>query len=410
MRGQAGLAALAALVDECRRPGLPGIVPSERLSLAAVPGLLLAELARCERGVIVLGVDGLSHGVAGRCWATAELSYLTSTFPSTSATAWLTALTGRGPVEHGVPGMVHRVGPGLVHAVTGETLAGDPPGGVRHHLELVRPRTTVFERAAGNGVRCLSLGRELDHLSGPWARALLRGAAPAGAATPDELAEQAAAPDRLVAAVSAQVRAVTCDVPAGERTLLWTYVNLDDHIHACGYDAAVVSAMEQVDELARSWAASGWTVVAHSDHGQVPVRPDPELARAWASLDDPAECELPAGGAGRVRWLHPRPGRELTLRARLADVLGDAAVVLPAAALTAPSPLALPPSLALPPRRVGAVVAIAASERFPVPDPSLRYEHGATDVDEMIIPFAVWRPAPARPPRPTRAVQAAPAW
>jgi hypothetical protein len=48
------------------------------------------------------------------------------------------------------------------------------------------------------------------------------------------------------------------------------------------------------------------------------------------------------------------------------------------------------PELGALPGRVGPVVAIAASPRFPVPDPTLRYEHGGLDDDEMHVPFAVW--------------------
>ncbi len=369
--------------------GWPGAARSRRPSLAAVPGLLLAELGRAERGVVVLAVDGLSHRVAAATWPSARLTTLSSTFPSTSATAWLTALTGVGPLVHGVPGMVYRVGHRLVHAVTGAVLAGPPtppPG-------IVRPAPTVFDRASATGVRCLTLGRELDHLPGPWAPALLSGATPVPPATA-VLAGQAADPGALVEAVVADVKAVLDAEPGRGPRLLWVYVNLDDHVHANGYDQPATTAMRQVDAAARRWAARGWTVVAHSDHGQLPVRPDPALARVWAELDDPGECELPSGGAGRVRWLHPRPGRENALRARAAAALGDAAVIL------------TPRDVGLPASRVGAVVAVAASPRFPVPDPLVRFEHGGTDEDEMAVPFAVWRPSDGRQRRhPTRSGQ-----
>jgi Type I phosphodiesterase / nucleotide pyrophosphatase len=375
-----GQPSVAALVRECRRPGLPGIMPSRQHSLAAVPDLLLGELARAPGGgVIVLGVDGLSHRAAASAWSRAELTYLTSTFPSTSAPAWLTALTGADPQVHGVPGMVYRVGGALAYAVTGQSIAGDgavplgavPPG-------AVLPQPTVFERAAAAGHRCVAVGRELGHLPGPWAPALLRGAAPvtAVARTREELAAQAADPGLLADAVAADVTMAL----SGSPTLVWVYVNLDDHVHAHGYDAAVMTALRRLGHAAAGWAGEGWTVVAHSDHGQVPVRADPALARAWADVDDPRECELPGGGAGRVRWLYPRPGREAAVRARLADALGASAVVVPAH------------DLGLRPGRVGSVVAIAADERFPLPDPTLRFEHGGLDPDEMIIPVAVWRP------------------
>jgi hypothetical protein len=151
-------------------------------------------------------------------------------------------------------------------------------------------------------------------------------------------------------------------------------------VHANGFDAAAYDGLHRLGDAARGWADRGWTVVAHSDHGHVPVRPDPQLQRAWAEVDDPADCELPAGGAGRTRWLYPRAGRETAVRQRLAAALGDAAVVRTAQ------------ELGLTPGRVGAVVAIAASPRFPLPVPGMCSEHGGTDPDELVIPFAVWRP------------------
>jgi hypothetical protein len=129
-------------------------------------------------------------------------------------------------------------------------------------------------------------------------------------------------------------------------------------------------------------------VLAHSDHGQVRCRPAAELAAAWAGLDTPQLCELPGGGAGRVRWLYPLPGRAGELAARLAAALGDAAVVLRLADLDRLGLARVTPALRA---RLGEVVAIAATDRFPVPDPSLRWEHGSTHPDEMLVPLAAWR-------------------
>lgn len=356
----------------------PATVPSHP-SLGDVPQLLVDELAAAHRGVLVLALDGVGHGPAAEVWHPAELTGLTSTFPSTSSTAWLTALTGAGPGEHGVAGMVYRVGGGLVYAVTGAPLAG-----TLGEEPLLETHRTVFERAAEAGVRCLALGRELTHLPGPWAPAVLRGCELAPCPPAAALAAQAADPEALVAAVAAGVdQALPAD---GRPTLLWVYVNLDDHIHRHGYDRSLLAALERIERDAERWARHGWTVISHADHGQVPCAADPELVRAWAAIDVPADCALPSGGAGRVRWLHPRPGRRDALHARLADALGDAAVVLTAAELTDRGLVS-----GLQRRRIGDVVAIAADERFPVPDPAYRFEHGGLHPDELVIPFAVWR-------------------
>ncbi|ROO52571.1 hypothetical protein EDC02_7502 [Micromonospora sp. Llam0] len=60
-------------------------------SLADVPDVVLDELSRARHGVIMLAVDGLSYDAAlAAGWRSAELA---GTFPSTSRTACLTAMT-----------------------------------------------------------------------------------------------------------------------------------------------------------------------------------------------------------------------------------------------------------------------------------------------------------------------------
>jgi hypothetical protein len=196
---------------------------------------------------------------------------------------------------------------------------------------------------------------------------------------PSELAAQAADPRALVEGVARDVT----EVLTGHPTLLWAYVNLDDYIHRHGYDDAVRRALTQLANHAEQWAANGWTVLAHADHGQVRCDPDPDLTRAFATVDNPADCLLPAGGAGRIRWLYPKPDRTDHVSAQLATALGDTARVLPIEKV---------PELNTLTGRVGPVVAIATSPRFPVPDPTLRYEHGGLDDDEMHVPFATWHP------------------
>jgi hypothetical protein len=361
-------------------------------SLADVPGLLLAELRRARRGVVVLAVDGLPHATAAACWPTAELTTLASTVPSTSTTAWLTATTGVGPDRHGVPGMVYRVPRDgtLVCAVTGDVVARGPAGSA-DGAGLLAPHLTVFQRAAGLA-RTVVLGRELHHLTGPWAQAVLAGAERAAPRSLPDLAAAAADPLTLVEQVRADVEAELARVPDDRPALLWTYVNLDDHLHRHGPDDRALTALRRLGDHAEAWAAGGWTVVCHSDHGQVRCDPDPDLCAAWDDVER-AECVLPSGGAGRLRWMYPRPGREGRVADRLARRLGEAAVVVPAARLAA---LGVPALDALRGPllrgRVGAVVALAASEHFPVPDRRMRYEHGGLHPDETAVPYVTWLP------------------
>ncbi|MFV2084254.1 alkaline phosphatase family protein [Micromonospora sp. LOL_021] len=362
-----------------------------RTSLADVPDVVCDELSRARHGVIMLAVDGLSYDAAlAAGWRTAELTQLASTFPSTSTTAWLTAMTGVGPAQHGVPGMVYRV-PGrgcLVYAVTGQVLAQGPadPGG---DPRLVIGHPTIFDRAAADGVQCRAVAREIAHLPGPWAQALLRGATVVPAAPAETLARHARDPALLVDAAATEVDEqidVHRDGRAGRQLgdvrrrqpmLLWTYVNLDDYLHRHGYDEPAVAAMAELGRRAARWAQAGWTVIGYSDHGQVRCAPADDLVRAWSVLDDPARRLLPAGGAGRVRWLYPAPGDEDEVGGRLAAALGSSARIVATDEAWRD--------------RVGPVIAIAADQRFPVPDPSLSWEHGADSADETVVPLAIWR-------------------
>lgn len=324
------------------------------MSLAEVPSRLDDALRTANKGVIVLAVDGLSLDVAKQTWLTASLSTLTSTVPSTSATAWLTALTGAPVDVHRVAGMVYRNGSGLVHAITG--------------MPSVPALPTVLERHGAT-----VLARELDLLNGTWAQALLRGCNRIPAPPQHKLAAQAEDPPLLVANVVADLDKVLPD-----HSFLWTYVNIDDYVHQHGYDESVHEAMLRLDAHASRWAAQGWTVVAHSDHGQVPVAPDPVLVEAWDAIVRD-ECVIPSGGAGRLRWLYPKADRLEAVFDRVATALGDCATVHHASELGLPQPEA------------GSVVAVARTAKFPVPDPSAKYEHGGLDRAEVDVPYAVWR-------------------
>jgi hypothetical protein len=319
-----GLLDRDVLALACTRPGVPGIVPHPQQSLALVPGWVLCHLQASRRGVIVLGVDGLSHAVAAACWHAAELACLTSTFPSTSATAWLTALTGLGPAKHLAAAnsyLLPTLGK-VINAVTAQPIGWQgqalpplqvptEPAGPDAQLVVAYP--TLFERATAQGATCVAVTRELDGLPGPWTQALLRGADRWDAARTSAggLRAQLADPRALAVAVVEEVESVLARRPGS--TLVWAYVNLDDHVHLHGYDHAALQALGALETAATGWAAKGWTVIAHADHGQVRRVRDQHLEAVWAAVDTPSCAPSPApapgGRAGstrapaeRLRW------------------------------------------------------------------------------------------------------------
>ncbi|MFC1442620.1 alkaline phosphatase family protein [Streptacidiphilus sp. N1-10] len=349
-----------------------------------MPGIVDRCRDAAARGVVLLALDGLSYGVAEQTLVHARIRPLLSTFPSTSTTAWLTAVTGLEAGEHGAVGMVYRA-PGadaVTHLVSGSRYRfGDAVAGDRGAGRLVLGGPTLFERCAESEQnRAVVVGAELEGLSGEWAEALLRGA---------DVVPSAPGPltDDPVEVVRRAIRDVGARLLAEPPSLVWAYVNLDDHIHRFGYDRRLREAVRLLDLAACGWAEAGWSVLAHADHGQTPVTPRTELIDAWARLDSPAHCLLPAGGAGRVRWMYPRPGHRRRLAEELRQALAGHALVLSPEDLDAQGLLAATPVVL---ERIGAVVAVAASSCFPVPDPGLAWEHGARSEDELLVPLAAW--------------------
>ena len=312
---------------------------------------------------------------------------LRSTFPSTSVTAWTSAVMGAEPAEHGLLGNVFRL-PGTSRVV--DVLSGrayswtDAADWDDHPIRL----STLFERAADAGARPIVVGREFDGLRGPWPVELFRGAERVTEAAPGDLPVAAPAVARSVIAQVNEVLAAPQTAQSNRPLLLWAYVNLDVHIHLHGNDDALLEAVRLLDEAAAGWADAGWDVVSHADHGHTEVVRAPELERALAAADTPDHCRLPGGGAGRVRWLYPRPDQAERVAATLREELADCALV------TTPAELAgrgLLSAAAASSRRLGEIVLVATAATFPIPSADYRYDHGALTDEELFIPFISWR-------------------
>lgn len=384
----------ASLAAECRLPS-GSLRPHPAQSLALVPDLLASRLDAAGEGtLIVLAVDGIPWDVARRAWSRARLVPLTSTFPATSVVAWLTAATGLEPSRHGVLGVVYHLPErgAHFHVFLDRALDYSDDWSATPELVEVEPgpmpferAPTFFERFRAAGVDCVANPGELANWPSRWRDSILRGAEVAP--SEEDWVALRHEPERAWRATRRETEAAL-DSAARPR-LVWSFLNLDDHVHARGYDGRLLTALAELDAACAEWASAGHVVVAYSDHGLVETAVEPDDEAAWSRITGPELCRLPPGGAGRARWAYPRPGKGDELRAALADALDGEALVLPRHGLVVAGLLAGTELVA---RRVGEVVALATGTRFPTPTPGVRFDHGSCLPEEMLVPFATWAP------------------
>lgn len=342
-----------------------------------------------RRELAVIAVDGLGYSRAAAVLKPDSLRPLTSEFPTTTIACLLTSVTGEPTDSHGFIGVqyLHEDGRHTVNCHDGQltaptvpadaVLASDGPDAPARPTSTPR-LATVFDALSARGVPSTALPNELAALHDDVRGRLLQGAGHVVAALrPDDdpSARVAAFADQLTSAVAAR--------PGG---LTWGYLDLDTHHHRHGFDSALQAAAVELDRLAGRLRDNGTAVLIFSDHGLTASRPGRETLAAWEDATSERWCRLPAGGAGRTRWIYPRPRHEERLAARLAAELPDAVV-------TGHAELArwgLVKDGSIGQCRLGEIVLLARGEDFPVPDVTTAYEHGSMTADEVLVPLAVW--------------------
>lgn len=216
-----------------------------------------ATLPRAESVVLVL-IDGLgaislrAHAGHARALTAgmAKKDVATSVFPSTTAAALTSILTGAWPGEHGLVGysVLDRSQGVMVNQLSGWESAGVDPASWQ-----VAP--TVFEKAAAQGRQAFAVGVAAYAGSG-FSRATLRGAEFVSAASPG---------DRVAAAYDLAERhpgsLVYCYLPEVDKA---------GHRHGIA-SRQWVSALEDVDAALARRVPPGVGVLVTSDHGMVDV-------------------------------------------------------------------------------------------------------------------------------------------
>lgn len=294
-----------------------------------VPGEAHEPGARGEAEVLVfilidgLGDDFLRRFGEGSALLERRLKRITSVFPSTTASAVTTVLTGLAPTTHGLTGwFVHdrRFG-GVIAPLPMARRAGGP---VRGLLPLSRlfPYRTLFQRRRRPSV--FIAPQHLAH--SPFSQRHSRGARVIAYRTLPDMTD----------AIAAQAVALRA---AGGGYVHAYYPVFDALSHAYGCQSSrVVSEFARIDAafgaLVARLAGSGVRVVVSADHGFIDS-PEGRLVHLDRHPEANAMLASPLFGERRAAYCEVRRGAEADFAAFAREALAGKAVLVPSAELVA---------------------------------------------------------------------------
>lgn len=278
-------------------------------------------------GVLVfILVDGLGDGFLqrfgqGSCLLANRRRRITSVFPSTTASAVTTVLTGIAPAEHGLTGWYirdRRFG-GVLAPLPMTLRAGGPVGGLLAAQRLF-PYGTLFERR-----RRASIMVSPRHIA--WSAFSRRHCRGARLCAYEGLAGMVEAVDAAVAALSA----------TGGGYVHAYYPDFDRLSHEFGAASdAVVTEFWRIDaalgRLAGRLAARGAEMLVSADHGFIDS-PDARQVRLADHPDAAAMLNGPLFGERRVAFAELRDGAEAEFAAFVREALSGKAVLVRSAEL-----------------------------------------------------------------------------
>lgn len=326
-----------------------------------------------SRHIIILGIDGIPYNLAVRTWGHAKTEKMTSVFPTTSSSAWLSSLSGMDVDSHGIPGVIIKVPDGGGELINVFEYKGPA---IDFAIE------NIFSDAVRFGYTPLSVIGDLEDYDCSWRDLLLRHSkrisghrfyttGGPGYALPDLTFLHCYLKQVILQSLKSFSRTSPC--------LLWVFIETDRHIHRFGYDEHVNYFLELIERTAIELMEMNAVVIAHSDHGLTRTSHDPRFQKFLEHLSERYHCSV--GGAGRTRWLYPQPGTEPQLTDELASHLPSSVRIADATDIFTAGSLSL--------NRVGKIMLIAEGEEFLTPH-GYTFDHGSSLACEVGVPFSVW--------------------
>ncbi len=257
---------------------------------------------RAHRNIVLLVIDGLGHEWLERAGPGSALfrhtrRAITSVFPTTTASAITTFLTGLAPDEHGITGWhVYLEELGTVVAVLPFRARSGAPRAAAARFEAA----AIFDHTPlPNRIPARASVSVPKRIAGSAYNQAHRGA---GALRPYR---------SLPGAIAGLCQALRQGT--GRHYAYLYHPDLDKTAHECGIDSPQARRrLAEIDaaygSLLEGLAGTGTAVIATGDHGFIDIRPEDRIELG----EHPALAELlrlPLCGDGRVAYCYVRPGR-----------------------------------------------------------------------------------------------------
>ncbi|TAH31905.1 hypothetical protein EYC58_04485 [Candidatus Saccharibacteria bacterium] len=379
------------LYDAHFNSDLAGCVPDGNQSIVEVHDDII-NLAKKYKKIIVFAFDAMSFDyfsdhILPHLSDDIQLKPLTSVFPSTTASAWPSIITGTLPAEHAIYGtsfkmieedknyiwISNSLNKGDKHELAGDNVTLNRSG-----------KPTIFEKLTSQGWNAYYNGTHGQGVTNPMRNELVKGAIHH---TPEGYATLKYNPQQLINTLLNRTHDIVDPLTSG-KTIVWNYCDIDDYIHEYGYKS-LTDAVSWGDFIADIYRFSDeeTAIVIISDHGQINQHQCP---LNWRTLTkDHPWLEYDTGGAGRTLYFYPKAEYKDRFKKFITTAMGDAATILTREEAFDKGLYVIKEKDAVFPERIGDIIAIAKTPNFVSAGSGFVAEHGALSREEMLVPFAI---------------------
>ncbi len=313
---------------------------------------------------------------------------LSSVFPTTTAVAWTSAITGEQPAKHGIYGTSFLLEDFQSNYIWMNNSINK--NGVRRYLGkddqlnlLVSHNDTIFEKLKKKGFKSSFYDSYKDSFKLPLFQEITKGAnfVEMDKDTPDDLIRN---PNALLSHFISKTQMIL-ERNKTSKQLIWNFVDFDLFIHENGYEKLTEEVnWESLFSFWDKYKSDKRLFVFISDHGQIK-----QEKIETNILKESSECEYledHSGGAGRTVYFYPKKNKLMEALNWVKTKVMSSGIILSKNDLRKykllhNNPVAI--------NRIGKIIALASDTKFPSTGNKYHSEHGGISSAEMYVPLIV---------------------